>query len=104
MRWLCAIFNWIIDPDNLTAISTFTIAIFTIVLACVTRRQAILTKKAINISERALHDLERACIVPAFPKPVERDAEEFGPVRGVSTPPYTTALGLSASITRAWIW
>jgi hypothetical protein len=76
MDLLNAIYDWISDPDNLTAISTLTIALFTIVLALVTGRQAALTKESIRVTERALLDLERARIVLAFPKPVERDADE----------------------------
>jgi hypothetical protein len=56
-----------------TASATVFIAIFTIVLACVTRRQAKLTNRAIHISERALLDLERGCLVPSFPNPVQPD-------------------------------
>lgn len=77
MDYWRAIWCWVIDPNNLTAISTFIIAIFTIVLACVSHRQAKLTKKAINISERALLDLERACVVPEFPVSIGAEWKEW---------------------------
>jgi hypothetical protein len=56
---------------------TLWVALFTGVLGVSTILLWRATNRSVKISERALHDLERACIVPAFPKPVERDAEEW---------------------------
>jgi hypothetical protein len=69
--------DWVSDPDNLTAISLFIVAVFTIVLTVVSIVQARLTKRAILVTQRALLDLERAHIVPAFPKSVEQAADEW---------------------------
>jgi hypothetical protein len=96
MELVAAFIDWVADPDNLTAVSTFTIAVFVVALAVVTRRQAMLTKESIRVIERAVLDLERAAVMVTFPEPVERNAAEwyvritlsnigrsFGTVRGI---------------------
>lgn len=52
MSWLNAICDWIFKPDNLTAISTFIIAIFTIVLVVVGYMQARLICKTIDLARQ----------------------------------------------------
>jgi hypothetical protein len=42
--------QWIVDPNNLTAISTAGIFAFTVVLACVTRKQAAQTREIITLT------------------------------------------------------
>jgi hypothetical protein len=52
MMWLRLIWNWIRDPNNLTAISTSIIAAFTIVLAWVGYCQARLIRKSIDLARQ----------------------------------------------------
>ena len=59
--------RWLLDPNNLTAISTGIIAIFTIVLAAVSLYQGILTRRAITLGNREFVASHR-------PKLVIRDA------------------------------
>jgi hypothetical protein len=66
-----------VSVNDPTAFFTLWVALFTGVLGVSTILLWRATNRSVKISERALHDLERACIVPAFPKPVERDAEEW---------------------------
>jgi hypothetical protein len=47
---LITVMDWIRDPDNLTAVSTFVIAIFTIVLAVIGYVQARLIRKSIDLA------------------------------------------------------
>ena len=47
---LCAIWSWVRDPNNLTAISTLVLAAFTIVLAWVGYCQARLIRKSIDLA------------------------------------------------------
>jgi hypothetical protein len=49
---LCAVLSWLIDPVNLTAISTVVIAVFTIVLALVGYFQARLIRKTIDLARQ----------------------------------------------------
>jgi hypothetical protein len=59
MYWICAVFNWIIDSNNLTAISTFVIAIFTVVLAAVGYSQARLIRKSIDLARKEFVSTQR---------------------------------------------
>jgi len=52
MDRLCAFWNWIRDPNNLTAISTLVIAAFTVVLAWVSYCQARLIRKSIGLATK----------------------------------------------------
>ncbi len=51
---LYAVLNWLIDPVNLTAISTVVIAAFTIVLAVVGYFQARLIRQSIDLARQDL--------------------------------------------------
>ena len=64
MIWLCALWNWIRDPDNLTAISTFVVAIFTVVLALVAYVQARLLRKSIDLARAEFLSTHRAPQLP----------------------------------------
>ena len=63
MEWLCAFWNWIISPDNLTAISTLVIATFTVVLALVGYCQARLIRKSIDLAAKEFIATHRPRIV-----------------------------------------
>jgi hypothetical protein len=58
-----AIFCWISSPDNLTAISTLTIAAFTIVLAIVGYCQARLIRQSINLAREEFNATQRPKLV-----------------------------------------
>jgi len=55
---MCAVFAWVSDPNNLTAVSTAVIAVFTVVLAFVSIRQIRQTQESIGLARdefRASH-------------------------------------------------
>jgi hypothetical protein len=60
---MCAVWKWLIDPINLTAISTLMIAAFTVVLALVGWRQARLTREAINLTRAELNLTHRPKVI-----------------------------------------
>jgi hypothetical protein len=62
----CAVFGRILDPNNLTAISTFFIAAFTIVLAWVGYRQLRLIRKSIDLARQEFAATHRPQIVVRF--------------------------------------
>lgn len=55
--------GWLLDPNNLTAISTVVIAIFTVVLAIVGGRQAQLTRQAIELARDEFNATHRPHII-----------------------------------------
>jgi hypothetical protein len=57
------ILNWIINPDNLTAASTFVIAIFTVVLAIVSQNQGRLIRKTLELSRDEFNSSHRPKLV-----------------------------------------
>lgn len=63
---LCAIFNWVIDPVNLTAFSTGVIAVFTVVLAVVGFVQARLIRKSINLARQEFIATHRPKVIVRF--------------------------------------
>jgi len=63
MPMLHSIFCWLLKPDNLTAISTLTIAAFTIVLAIGSSVQAWLTREAIRVAREEFISSHRPRIV-----------------------------------------
>lgn len=63
MEWLCAFWNWIRSPDNLTAVSTLVIAAFTVVLALVGYCQARLIRKSIDLATKEFIATHRPRIV-----------------------------------------
>ena len=63
MTSLFALWNWLVDPTNLTAISTVVIAIFTVVLAVVAYVQARLLRKSIDLARAEFLSTHRPRIV-----------------------------------------
>jgi hypothetical protein len=77
----CAVLEWIRDPNNLTAISTFVIAAFTIVLAGVGYCQSRLIRKSIDLARQEFAATHRPRIVVRFIQGPLHDENEFEFVR-----------------------
>jgi hypothetical protein len=71
-----AAFNWLIDPNNLTAISTLAIALFTIVLAAVGYGQARLIRKSIDLGRQEFIATHRPRIIVRFVQGPFDDGQE----------------------------
>ena len=76
MEQFYAVLNWLIDPVNLTAISTVVIAAFTIVLAVVGYVQARLIRKSIDLARQEFIATHRPRIIVRFVQgPVDNGKE-----------------------------
>lgn len=74
VTWLNASIGWIVDPANLTALSTLIIALFTVVLAAVGYAQARLIRASIDLAGKEFVSAQRPKIrarnvVVASPNP-----------------------------------
>lgn len=63
VAWMSAFFDWVKDPNNLTAISTLIIALFTVVLAIVGWCQARLINKSIKLARDEFNATHRPKII-----------------------------------------
>ena len=73
---LYAVLNWLIDPVNLTAISTVVIAAFTIVLAVVGYFQARLIRQSIDLARQEFIATHRPRIIVRFVQGPVDDGKE----------------------------
>lgn len=76
MEQFYAVLNWLIDPVNLTAISTVVIAAFTIVLAVVGHVQARLIRKSIDLARQGFIATHRPRIIVRFVQGPVDDGKE----------------------------